>query len=158
MYCTYAVTLRHVDIYSMSMVDTAATSYVTASSLACWRPCCVVLVASCPRRRRAPRLDEFIVQWVPGSGQFAAAIAVVLAKSHYTCPNGPDPTRPDRTGPDRTRSYKVRGLCLIGSGRVRLVEFSYLPTGICAGSTVVLRQTCCSWAAGHLLDTWVYHK
>ena len=114
---------------------------------------CVVLVASCPRRRRAPRLDEFIVQWVPGSGQFAAAIAVVLAKSHYTCPNGPDPTRPDRT-----RSDKVRGLCLIGSGRVRLVEFSYLPTGICAGSTVVLRQTCCSWAAGHLLDTWVYHR
>ena len=30
------------------------------------RPCYVVLVASCPRRRRAPRLDESVVQGVPG--------------------------------------------------------------------------------------------
>jgi len=38
----------------------------------------------------------------------------------------PDPTGPDRTGPDQTRvSDKVRGLCLVGAGRARLVEFSY---------------------------------
>jgi len=30
------------------------------------RPCCGLLVASCPRRRRVPRLDGSIVQVVPG--------------------------------------------------------------------------------------------
>ena len=37
-------------------IDIVAASDVIASSCAGWRPCCVVLVASCPRRRRAPRL------------------------------------------------------------------------------------------------------
>jgi len=45
----------------------------------------------------------------------------VIDKLHYTGPTGPN-----RTGPDQTRvSDKVRGLCLVGSGRARLVEFSY---------------------------------
>ena len=34
------------------------------SSCTCQRPCCVMLVASCPRRRRAPRLDESFVRGV----------------------------------------------------------------------------------------------
>ena len=39
-------------------------------------------------------------------------------KFHYTDPTGRDPiTRPG--------SDKVRGLCLVGSGRARVVEFSY---------------------------------
>ena len=46
-------------------MDTVAASDVIASS--CAGPCCVVLVASCPGRRRAPRLDEFIVKGVPGA-------------------------------------------------------------------------------------------
>ena len=46
----------------------------------------------------------------------------VIAKFHYTGLTGPD-----RTGPDQTTrvSDKVRGLCLVGSGRARVVEFSY---------------------------------
>jgi len=42
-----------------------AASDVIASFCAGYRPCCVVLIVSCPRRRRAPRLDDFIVPWVP---------------------------------------------------------------------------------------------
>jgi len=44
-----------------------AASDVIASFCAGYRPCCVVLIVSCPRRRRAPRLDDFIVPWVPGA-------------------------------------------------------------------------------------------
>ena len=45
------------------------------------------------------------------------------AKFHYT---GPDRTRADPHGPAQTRvSDKVRVLCLVGSGRARVVEFSY---------------------------------
>ena len=39
---------------------------------------------------------------------------LVVAKFHYTGPTGYQ-TRPD----------KIRGLCLVGSGQARLVEFSY---------------------------------
>ena len=60
----------------------------------------------------------------------------VKAKFHYTGPTGPDRTRADPHGPARTNgvtrrsgsarvSDKVRGLCLVGSGRARVVEFSY---------------------------------
>jgi len=39
--------------------------------------------------------------------------------------------RPDPTGPARTRvSDKVRGLCLVGSGWARVVEFSYYEEGL----------------------------
>jgi len=50
----------------------------------------------------------------------------IISKFHYTGPTGPD-----RTGFDQTRvSDKVRGRCLVGSGpfgsgRARVVEFSY---------------------------------
>jgi len=50
------------------------------------------------------------------------------AKFHYTGPTGPDRTRTDffaRRGPQTRVSDKVRGLCLVGSGRARVVEFSY---------------------------------
>jgi len=43
-------------------------------------------------------------------------------------PTGPDRTRTDffaRPGPQTRVSDKVRGLCLVGSGRARVVEFSY---------------------------------
>ena len=40
----------------------------------------------------------------------------VIAKFHYTGPTRPDQTRV---------SDKVRGLCPVGSGRARVVEFSY---------------------------------
>jgi len=45
----------------------------------------------------------------------------VIAKFHYTGPTGPD-----RTGPDETKSADFVGdPHLVGSGRVRVVEFSY---------------------------------
>ena len=50
------------------------------------------------------------------------------AKFHYTDPTRPDRTRADffaRPGPQTRVSDKVRGLCLVGSGRARVVEFSY---------------------------------
>jgi len=51
-------------------------------------------------------------------------IRSLIAKFHYT-----GPTEPDRTGPDQTRiSDKVRGLCLVRSGRAHVVEFSYYLT------------------------------
>ena len=65
------------------------------------------------------------MQLVPGSGQFAAAIAVVLAKSHYTCPNGPDPTGPDpiiqspRTLSDQVRSGPSSGIQLFTDRNLR---------------------------------------
>ena len=50
----------------------------------------------------------------------------LIAKFHYTGPTGPDPTRQSLG----TRvSDKVRGLCLVGSGRARLVECSYYTAG-----------------------------
>ena len=52
----------------------------------------------------------------------------VKAKFHYTGPTGPDRTRTDffaRPGPQTRVSDKVRGLCLVGSGRARVVELSY---------------------------------
>ena len=55
-------------------------------------------------------------------------VSAVKAKFHYTCPTGPARTRTDffaRPGPQTLVSDKVRGLCLVGSGRARVVEFSY---------------------------------
>ena len=52
----------------------------------------------------------------------------IKAKFHYTDPTGPARTRTDffaRPGPQTRISDKVRGLCLVGSGRARVVEFSY---------------------------------
>ena len=53
------------------------------------------------------------------------------AKFHYTDPTGPDQTRTDffaRPGPQTRVSDKVRTLRSVGSGRVRVVEFSYNST------------------------------
>jgi len=61
---------------------------------------------------------------------FKAALksfCLIQAKFHYTGPTGPDRTRTDffaRPGP---------GLCLVGSGRARVVEFSY-NVGTCEAS------------------------
>ena len=51
------------------------------------------------------------------------------------------------TGPDQTRvSDKVRGLCLVGSGRARVVEFSYHSAAVltcwrrCSTTTTQLRR------------------
>jgi len=41
-------------------------SSLTATLCTGWHPCCVVFIASCLRRRRAPRLDESLVHGVPG--------------------------------------------------------------------------------------------
>ena len=52
----------------------------------------------------------------------------VKAKFHDTGPTGPARTRVDffaRPGPQTRVSDKARGLCLVGSGRARVVEFSY---------------------------------
>jgi len=62
---------------------------------------------------------------------FKAALksfCLIQAKFHYTGPTGPDRTRTDffaRPGPQTRVSDKVHGLCLVGSGRARVVEFSY---------------------------------
>jgi len=51
----------------------------------------------------------------------------VKAKFHYTGQTRPDRTHADffsRPGPQTRVSEKVRGLCLVGSGRARVVEFS----------------------------------
>jgi len=53
-------------------VDTVAASDVIASSYAGKRPYCVVLVASCPRPRRAPRLDESSVGAEPAMRHIAS--------------------------------------------------------------------------------------
>jgi len=67
---------------------------------------------------------------------------LVIAKFHYTGPTGPartlSETRTDQrsfseirvgSGPcRRTRPDQVHGLCLVGYGRARLVEFSYYAT------------------------------
>ena len=56
---------------------------------------------------------------------------VVKAKFHYTGPTGPDRTHTDphelfrETLAADPGLRQVRGLCLVGSGRVRVVEFSY---------------------------------
>jgi len=47
----------------------------------------------------------------------SAKVALVKAKFHYTDPTGPAPTRTD-----------PHGLCLVGSGRARVVEFSLYAT------------------------------
>ena len=50
------------------------------------------------------------------------------AKFHYTGPTGPARTRTDffaRPRPQTRVFDKVRRLCLVGSGRARVVEFSY---------------------------------
>ena len=61
-------------------------------------------------------------------------ISEFIAKFHYTGPTGPDPTRKKIRGTRVSEKVrwvpdKVRGLCLVGSGRVRsdpsIVEFSY---------------------------------
>jgi len=61
------------------------------------------------------------------------ALDQLIAKFHYTGPTGPDWTGPDQTktgyptksaGSARVAD-KVRGLCPVGSGRARVVEFSY---------------------------------
>ena len=70
----------------------------------------------------------------------------VKAKFHYTIPIGPDRTRADcfaRPGSAARVSDKVRGLCLVGSGRARVVEFSYkyapsLTSGHGTGSHLLL--------------------
>ena len=48
----------------------------------------------------------------------------IKAKFHYTGPTGPARTRA-RPGPQTRVSDKIRGLCPVGSGRARVVEFSY---------------------------------
>jgi len=56
----------------------------------------------------------------------------VKAKFHYTGPTGSDRTRANffaRPGPQTRVSDKVRGLCLVGSDRARVVELSYKPIG-----------------------------
>ena len=53
-------------------------------------------------------------------------MSLVKAKFHYTGPTGPAGTRADffaRPGP-QTRVSGL-GLCLVGSDRARVVEFSY---------------------------------
>ena len=45
-------------------VKTVVASDVTVSSCTGYCPCCVILVASCPRRQQAPRLDESIMRGV----------------------------------------------------------------------------------------------
>jgi len=47
----------------------------------------------------------------------SAKVALVKAKFHYTDPTGPAPTRTD-----------PHGLCLVGSGQARVVEFSLYAT------------------------------
>jgi len=52
----------------------------------------------------------------------------IKAKFHYTGPTGPALTRADffaKPGTQTRVSDKVRGLCLVGSGRAPVVEFSY---------------------------------
>jgi len=54
----------------------------------------------------------------------------------------PDRTRADffaRPGPQTRVSDKVRGLCLVGSGRARVVEFSYTDARIGATDRSVRR-------------------
>jgi len=46
------------------VVKTVVASDVTVSSCTGYCPCCVILVASCPRRQQAPRLDESIMRGV----------------------------------------------------------------------------------------------
>ena len=61
-------------------------------------------------------------------GPSAPESSTLIAKFHYTDPTGPARTRTDffaRPGPQTQVSDKVRGLCLVGSGRARVVEFSY---------------------------------
>jgi len=65
----------------------------------------------------------------------ASSFCTVIAKFYYMGPTGPDRTGPDQTksaffvGDPGTRvSDKVRGICPVGSGRARLVEFSDKPT------------------------------
>ena len=64
--------------------STFAASDVVASTCAGYRPSCVMLVASRPRRRRAPRLDESIVQGTEGAGGGAcnAALSCYIRTSH----------------------------------------------------------------------------
>jgi len=78
----------------------------------------------------------------PATDRAQSIACLVKAKFHHTGPTGPDRTRTDPRGLFRetraadpglrlsprgsTRvSDKVRGLCLVGSGRAGVVEFSY---------------------------------
>jgi len=65
----------------------------------------------------------------PRAGPSAADKTCSLkAKFHYTGPTGTTRTLADffaRPGPQTRVSDRVRGLCLVGSGRARVVEFSY---------------------------------
>ena len=45
-------------------------------------PCCVVLVPSCPRRQRTPRLDESIVQGVSGAEPAVHRSLVFMLRSN----------------------------------------------------------------------------
>jgi len=52
----------------------------------------------------------------------------VIAKFHYTGPIGPDQTKSADFVGDPRGPNGPSGLCLVGSGRARLVEFSYYGT------------------------------
>ena len=55
--------------------DSVAANDVTASSCVGQHPCCVVMAASCPARRRVPRLDESIVKGVSTGGGVVGSVA-----------------------------------------------------------------------------------
>ena len=65
-------------------------SRIAAMSCTSWHPCCMALVASCPRRRRAPGLDESFVQGTPGRiirvGVLFNTVAYKPAWSNCACP------------------------------------------------------------------------
>jgi len=69
---------------------------------------------------------------------------LIKAKFHYTGPTGPARTRTDffaRPGPQTRVSGKVSGLCLVGSGRARVVEFSYYGATLFISKRQTKKQT-----------------
>ena len=93
-----------------------------------------------------PRKDRYLIQqsritvggceprairssWKSFAVRRSSSYCTVKSKFHYTGPTAPDRARADRTdffaraGPQTRVSDKVRGLCLVGSGRARVVEF-----------------------------------
>jgi len=59
-----------------------------------------------------------VINWV--------VVGQLIAKFHYTGPTGPDLTKSaDFVGGIRQSPRFVGGLCLVGTGRASVVEFSY---------------------------------